>query len=120
MPRIEKRNIDLSSIKRTLNLIIHQWKPEEIWLFGSRARSDHYQTSDWDLFVVLPQESEIDDRKNRAHTWKIRRKTSVYIDLIFCGKEDFYEYSVVPNTLSYEVFHEGFPIYDKTRKTKHR
>src|SRR5271167_3494992 len=29
-------------------------KPEEIWLFGSRARSDHRADSDFDILAVLP------------------------------------------------------------------
>lgn len=34
--------------------LVAQLDPEEIWLFGSRARGDHAQDSDFDLLVVLP------------------------------------------------------------------
>ena len=34
--------------------IVAQLDPEEVWLFGSRARGDHRPDSDIDLMVVLP------------------------------------------------------------------
>jgi len=37
-----------------LDRIVPVMRPEEVWLFGSRARGDHVADSDWDLLVVLP------------------------------------------------------------------
>ena len=34
--------------------IVEVLDPEEIWLFGSRARETHGPDSDWDLMAVLP------------------------------------------------------------------
>ena len=31
--------------------------PEAVFLFGSRVRGDSDETSDWDLFVVLPDDA---------------------------------------------------------------
>lgn len=38
----------------TVCRLIAQLHPDEIWLFGSRARGDHRPDSDIDLMVVLP------------------------------------------------------------------
>ena len=37
--------------------------PEAVLLFGSRARGDSDETSDWDLFVVLPDDAPPGDRQ---------------------------------------------------------
>lgn len=36
--------------------LVAQLDPDEIWLFGSRARGDHHPDSDIDLMVVLPDD----------------------------------------------------------------
>jgi predicted nucleotidyltransferase len=37
-----------------LDRLIARWRPEEIWLYGSRAHGTHRPDSDWDLLVVVP------------------------------------------------------------------
>ncbi|MBI5517592.1 MAG: nucleotidyltransferase domain-containing protein [Deltaproteobacteria bacterium] len=37
-----------------LERVIAQWRPEEIWLYGSRAHGTHRPDSDWDLLVIVP------------------------------------------------------------------
>ena len=39
------------SIKKLINLIIQEINPNEIILFGSRARGDHRENSDFDITV---------------------------------------------------------------------
>lgn len=36
---------------------------EEIWLFGSRARNDHHDRSDIDLFIIAPNAATSDIRR---------------------------------------------------------
>lgn len=42
------------AIADALGRLVAQLRPDEIWLFGSRARGDHRPDSDIDLLVVLP------------------------------------------------------------------
>jgi HEPN domain-containing protein len=37
-----------------IEAIVARFSPEQVWLFGSRARGDARAHSDWDLLVVLP------------------------------------------------------------------
>ncbi len=41
-------------------------QPEAVLLFGSRARGDHDYASDWDLFVVLPDDAATGCRYRKA------------------------------------------------------
>ncbi len=44
-----------------MDRILEVLQPEEVWLFGSRARETHSPDSDWDVMAVLP-DSVSDDR----------------------------------------------------------
>jgi predicted nucleotidyltransferase len=48
--------------------IIEAMRPEQIWLFGSRARGTAGPESDWDLLVVVADSAEtpLDDESWRA------------------------------------------------------
>lgn len=50
-------SIDLSPIKALIALILRHCKPVSVWLFGSRAKGQAREDSDWDLLVVLPDET---------------------------------------------------------------
>jgi hypothetical protein len=43
-----------AAIADAVHRLVAQLDPDEIWLFGSRARGDHRPDSDIDLLVVLP------------------------------------------------------------------
>ena len=43
-----------AAIEDAVFRLVAQLRPDEIWLFGSRARGDHRPDSDIDLLVVLP------------------------------------------------------------------
>jgi len=43
-----------AAVSDAVHRLVAQLDPEEIWLFGSRARGDHRPDSDIDLLVVLP------------------------------------------------------------------
>jgi uncharacterized protein len=43
-----------AAVSDTVHRLVAQLDPDEIWLFGSRARGDHRPDSDIDLLVVLP------------------------------------------------------------------
>ena len=42
---------------RLLACVVDAWDPLEIWLFGSRARGDAREHSDWDLLVIVPDDA---------------------------------------------------------------
>jgi predicted nucleotidyltransferase len=48
--------------------IVEVLDPEEVWLFGSRARETHGPDSDWDLMAVLPN-TAADHQLDIAAVW---------------------------------------------------
>ncbi len=82
----------------------------KILLFGSRARGDFRDESDWDFLIVLKKPL---DAKTKKKLWlDIYKKLHKFypfisFDLILKDAESFEEEKTIANTISNEVYLEG-------------
>lgn len=82
-------------------------------VFGSRARKDFDELSDWDFLVILKQNLSLTEKKN---LWrKIYKKFHEHflfipIDIILKDKEAFEKEKEIVNTISNEAYLEGIEI----------
>lgn len=107
-----RRGFDLSPARKLLEEIIAQWNPAQIWLFGSRARRTEVPGSDWDLLVIVPDDTrEAEFEPDVA--WQIRVRGGVPADIVPCRVSDFRAARDVVNTLSYEAAHNGVLAYGR-------
>ncbi len=44
--------VDMTALNKAIDIIIKVADPDQIILFGSRARGNHHPESDYDLFVI--------------------------------------------------------------------
>lgn len=103
---------DLVPIEMLLTRIQEKYHPEQIWLFGSRARGDARPSSDWDLLVVVPDgtdEGELDP----LTAWRLQKGSGVHADVIPCLASEFRDDLGTVNTISYVVASEGILIYER-------
>lgn len=103
---------DLLAIRPLLARILERYDPEQIWLFGSRARGTAQPDSDWDLFVVVPDdigESDLDP----LTAWRLQKGSGVHADVIPCRASEFRDDLGTVNTISYVVASEGILIYER-------
>ena len=105
------RAIDVRPIEVLLERVIGEFRPVEIRLFGSRARGDAHEASDWDLFVVVPDDLEA--AGDMFAGYRLRRETRTRADIILCPISEFTEDRDTPNTLAYEAAHHGVRIYER-------
>ena len=105
------RALDFKPIGPLLKRVIDEFRPVEIRLFGSRARGDAGSESDWDLFVVVPDDLEAAD--DLFAGYRLRRETRVRADVILCPVSEFSEDRDTPNTLAYEAARHGVPICER-------
>lgn len=106
------RSLDLLPVRALLARIEAQYHPEQVWLFGSRARGDARPESDWDLFVVVPDDTH-DEQLDLLFIWRLKRASGVAADVVACRASEFRESCDTVNTLSYVVATEGVRIDDR-------
>ncbi len=80
----------------------------ELYLFGSRAKGNYRNDSDWDFFVVVNE--EVDFQTKRKISQSIRRKLSekkIVTDIIIQCREELERRKDNTGYLSYYVLREG-------------
>jgi uncharacterized protein len=107
-----RREAELAPLGILLQRIEARYHPEEVWLFGSRARGDARPTSDWDLLVVV-SDSMDEDELDLMDAWRLQRDSGVHADVIPVRASDYRALVDTPNTLAYEVAREGFVIHER-------
>lgn len=98
--------IDLGPIDELLARVEAQYHPEQVWLFGSRARGEAEPWSDWDLFVIVPDDTP-EEQLDLLFLWRLKKGSGVPADVIACRATDFRNARDTVNTLSYVVAQEG-------------
>lgn len=85
----------------------------KIIVFGSRARGNSEEGSDWDILIILKKTVDVKAKKD---LWlKIYKKFHEYfplisIDIILKDVESFEKEKTIANTISNEVYLEGVEI----------
>ncbi len=90
--------------------LVAELRPERIYLFGSRARGDAAEDSDYDLMVVVNEPVE------RAHPLEVRAVRAlagvrVPIDVLVMGQDRFEWLSEAAASLPAAVKREGRLLY---------
>lgn len=78
----------------------------EVWVFGSRARGNARPSSDWDLFIVLPDEAP-ESAEDPVAVYGVGRDAGLYADVIAVRRSDVEGCAAVVNTLPYVVKRDG-------------
>ena len=85
---------------------------ERVILFGSRARGEEGEESDWDILVVV--KGNIERRRKSLLSARIgarvARELLVPVDVIVTTKERWLKYSRVVGTIEEVAANEGVPV----------
>ena len=104
--------VDLQPIVPLVARIVAQLKPEEIWLFGSRAEGRARPDSDYDLLAVLPDDAP-ESHLDLVKAWELTCGLGVAADLVPCTRTDFDEEKDDVGTLVRAAYHRGRRIYER-------
>ena len=80
--------------------------PIDIILYGSRARGDATDQSDWDLKVVVPDETA-DKFFSPMFGWRLQEGSGVYADVSCVRISDFRADLNVPNSAASHIVDDG-------------
>ena len=95
--------------QRIVDAILGCCKAELIFLFGSRARGDAREDSDYDLMLVLPDSADA-ERARRA-VWDAVRATGISADVLASRASDYERWQHDPGFLDWLVAREGLLLY---------
>lgn len=94
---------------RLVDLARQRLKAAEVWVFGSRARGDAHPDSDWDIFLVLPDDAPESSLDPEA-TWQLGRDAGLMADVVAARATEVHEAADTPNTLAYVLAREGVRV----------
>lgn len=110
MDPVEKEPVTEKAVGALLKRIVPALAPEAVYLFGSRARGDASRDSDFDLLVIVPDETPR-DKIRLTSTYSLSRGTGVPADVIACRRSWFERQRGEVGTLGYKAVHEGKLVY---------
>jgi predicted nucleotidyltransferase len=93
--------------------IVEVLEPEEVWLFGSRARETNGPDSDWDLMAVLPDTAPDRDLDLVAVWSSFRELRRLRVEVIPIRRRDFEESRDTLGELAEAVAREGRVVYGR-------
>lgn len=94
---------------RMIELARDRLSVREVWLFGSRARGDARPDSDWDVFLVLPDEASDADLDPVAG-WRIGHDAGLVADVVTERASAVFAAKDVINTLAFALPREGLRL----------
>jgi len=108
----QHHNIDVRPIGTLVATIVRTFSPDQVWLFGSRARGDARERSDWDLLVVVPDDTQR-ELFDPQLAWRLQREMGTYADVVLLTRSEFAEDQDTANSLPYLVAREGALLYER-------
>jgi len=104
---ILEQDAKLAEIVRRLVARLH---PEQIYLFGSRARGEAGPDSDYDLLVIV-RESDLPGHRRDQQAYRALRGVGVAKDVLVWTRDEFDSRSRVVCSLPATVLREGRLLY---------
>lgn len=109
-------NLEVLSADKTLlnivTLLKHSLQPDKIYLFGSKARGDYSDDSDYDILIVAPDNAP-EHCKKSGTAYQALRGTRVATDVIVVTQSWFERRLNVVSSLPATIAREGILLYEK-------
>ena len=104
-------------LRRIVEVIVKEIDPDKIILFGSRARGDYNEGSDYDILVLKEGIRPEDRRKLWGRISSALLKAELYslaeIDVIVQSTRRFEELRERWDLVYYDIHREGITLYEK-------
>ena len=95
-----------AALAEVMRRLVAAYQPERIYLFGSMARGDSDQNSDYDLMVVVPDDAP-PERQDSDLAYKVLRGTGVAADVLVWTRSRFDRRLHVVASLPSTILREG-------------
>ena len=90
--------------------LVSVFRPERVYLFGSRARGDSGPDSDYDLMVIVPDQAPLEQKRSRL-AYEVLRGTGTATDVLVWTRKAFSDRLHLKASLPSIVQDEGIVLY---------
>ena len=91
--------------------IVETLHPEQVWLFGSRARGEARPDSDWDLMAILRDDAPAEDLDTASVWRRLRDLRLARVELFTMTRGEFENWRNSLGTLAEIVDSTGLVVY---------
>lgn len=99
-------------IKAIIDIVVNEYQPDKIVLFGSRARGDNSDDSDIDILVISDKEKHL-PRYKRGLGVRIKLSSiKTPFDILFYTQEELDRFKNIRQSFCAAVQREGIVLYD--------
>jgi len=104
MKKMKKNMTKISDYLAKVKSQILEVEPDaEVYLFGSRARGDFNEESDWDLLIILPDEITFSRRYLiTSKTYNLEHESNQFFNRIYYSREDWLNNKFIKSTPFYK------------------
>jgi predicted nucleotidyltransferase len=97
-------------LREAIERLARAYEPRRIYLFGSAARGDVDESSDYDLMVVVPDSATTARRRSRI-AYEALRGTRIAADVLVCTESYFDDRAHLAAALPGTILREGRQFY---------
>lgn len=97
-----------------LGPVVAYYQPRKVILFGSQARGEAGEDSDFDLFVVVDDDTP-PERLSWQGKYEARKTCHQAVDIVACRSSVFERKRGVVGSLSHTADQEGVVVYERAR-----
>ena len=101
---------EAADLARVIRTLIREFRPENVYVFGSQARGNPTEHSDVDLLVVVPDAGEYPHHLAQA-AYRALGHRLVSVELVFMSRDEFDWRAEVVSSLPATVLREGHVLY---------
>jgi len=108
---IETTSLDQDPIlAEIVRRLVEAYRPERIYLFGSKARGDAGPDSDYDLMVIVPDDAPAACRRSRL-AYEVLWGTGTAADVVVSTRQRFQDRLHLRASFASTVLREGRLVY---------
>jgi predicted nucleotidyltransferase len=103
---VRQPTADSAELRELVRRLVMLYHPQRIYLFGSVARGDADPDSDYDVMVVVPDDTPSEQRQSRL-AYDALWGTGIAADILVWTASQFDSRSHVPSSLPATILREG-------------
>lgn len=103
-------DIDDPRLREAVERLVRAYAPRRIYLFGSAARGDSDEESDYDVMVAVPDSAPAERRRSRI-AYQALRETGTAADVLVSSESYFDSRSHLAASLPGTILREGRLFY---------